>query len=254
MASPNEREIAEEAAKALGLTQLLPAMYQDLLQPAAREVGENLIVVAKAVSIALAPLKAAVWGYDQIQAFLLPKIAAKLAHKPTQEIKAPDMVVAGPVIMAMAFAAEAPHLREMYANLLAAAMHGPSATKAHPSFVQAVQQLSPEEALILHKIAGFDFSIQDEVSMNYNSLLSQPVHVLVKARWRKSCLAWGLPETALTDAYLNNLIRLGLLGHQYQVLSDPFSGPVGLKGTSFLHVTDYGKLFLDVCVREDDSL
>jgi len=52
----NVLPIAEQAAKALGITQLVPAIYDDLLQPAAREVGQKFVAVAKAVGIALAPL------------------------------------------------------------------------------------------------------------------------------------------------------------------------------------------------------
>ncbi len=38
------------------------------------------------------------------------------------------------VVMGMAFGSEAPHLREMYANLLATAMHSPPASRV-PSLV-----------------------------------------------------------------------------------------------------------------------
>ena len=57
-------KVAELAAKELGITQLVPAIYQDLLQPAAREVGQQFVVVAKAVGVALAPLHVTVWGFD----------------------------------------------------------------------------------------------------------------------------------------------------------------------------------------------
>ena len=130
MPPPEPTSIAEQAAKALGITQLVPTLYQDLLQPAAREAGQRLVVVAEAVGIALSPLEAAVWGYQRIKDYLSAKVAAKLADKPPGEIISPDLVIAGPVIMSMIFAAEAPHLREMYANLVAHAMHSPSASKA----------------------------------------------------------------------------------------------------------------------------
>ena len=71
MEPTKEANIAEQAVKALGITQLAPALYQDLLQPAARETGRNLLVVAKAVSLALAPLKGIVYGYERIRDDLL---------------------------------------------------------------------------------------------------------------------------------------------------------------------------------------
>ena len=99
------------------------------------------MVVAKAVGISLAPLEGATWGYQQIKDYLSAKVAAKLANKAPADIKPPERHIAGPVVMGMVFADQAPHLKEMYANLLATAMHSPSADKAHPSFVQLYSSL-----------------------------------------------------------------------------------------------------------------
>jgi hypothetical protein len=63
----SESKIVEQAAKELGITNLLPEIYKDLLHPAVKESGEKLVIVAKAVGIALAPLEGAVWGYEQIK-------------------------------------------------------------------------------------------------------------------------------------------------------------------------------------------
>src|SRR2546427_5460781 len=102
-------KVAEEAAKALGITQLVAAIYQDVLQSAARQIGQNLVPVAKAVEVAISPISATVWCYEQIKDCLKAKVTARLATKPAQEIKPPSTVIAGPVIMGMAFAAEEPH-------------------------------------------------------------------------------------------------------------------------------------------------
>ena len=44
----DEKQIIE-AAKALGLGELVPEIYHDMLQPAVRHIGESLATVAKAV-------------------------------------------------------------------------------------------------------------------------------------------------------------------------------------------------------------
>lgn len=51
-----EDKTLSETAKALGLGSLLPAVYGDLLSPAAKELGEGLATIAKAVKISLAPV------------------------------------------------------------------------------------------------------------------------------------------------------------------------------------------------------
>ena len=48
-------------------------IYQDVVQPAAKEIGQALQTVAKTVHIALAPVSALVWGYDKIKDFVSQK-------------------------------------------------------------------------------------------------------------------------------------------------------------------------------------
>ena len=49
-------------------------VYQDIAQPAAKEVGKNLLVVSKTISMALAPLKMLVWGYERVEAYLTKRV------------------------------------------------------------------------------------------------------------------------------------------------------------------------------------
>ena len=60
----SERNNVRDAADAVtGLVRAVP-VYEDIAQPAARELGVALQTVAKTVHIALAPVSALVWGYD----------------------------------------------------------------------------------------------------------------------------------------------------------------------------------------------
>ena len=250
---PTEQpSITEQAAKELGIAQLVPTIYQDVLQPAATEVGQRLVVVAKAVGIALAPLETAVWGYERIKGYLTAKVAAKLADKPPEEIKSPDPVIAGPVIMSMVFAAEAPHLREMYANLVARSMHSPSASAAHPSFVQVIQQLSSFEAVLLQHLAAH-YSAGEPI---FTDTPPRPFF----SSWRELCTGLGLTDGPLADALYSNLLRLGILiertenevryypvRERYYGVDDP---SVEMTTTESVMLTDYGNLFLDVCIRD----
>jgi hypothetical protein len=264
-------KVAEQAAKELGITQLVPAIYQDLLQPAAREAGQQFVVVARAVGIALAPLHASVWGFDQIKDYLSAQVARSLANKPAAEIKSPDLVVAGPAMLNMRFAADAPHLREMYANLLATAMHGPSAEKAHPSFVQIIQQLSSAEAQILKGIAR-DYKSGSVLFREHLANLERtsekdPGYGIfgwggfgssnISHEWQALCAKCGIARPALANAFYRNLVRLGILAERIEEFGEesPFSF-LGSKAvsqrklSSYVELTEYGDLFLDVCVRD----
>jgi len=62
-----------------GAAKAIP-VYQDIAQPAAQEVGKALQTVAKTVHIALAPVSALVWGYDQIKEFVSTKVSDRLKN------------------------------------------------------------------------------------------------------------------------------------------------------------------------------
>lgn len=59
----DDSKVKDAADIVKGIVKHVP-VYQDLVQPAAKEVGTALQTVAKTVHIALAPVSALVWGYD----------------------------------------------------------------------------------------------------------------------------------------------------------------------------------------------
>lgn len=73
-----------------GLVQAVP-VYQDTLQPAAKQLGKSLEVVAKTVNIALAPVKALVWGYEKIEEFITSRVSEKLKNVPEENITTPPL-------------------------------------------------------------------------------------------------------------------------------------------------------------------
>lgn len=70
------------------LTKAVP-IYQDAVQPFAKETGKALGTVGKAVNVALAPISLVVWGYDKISDFLENKVAEKLEKVPEERISTP---------------------------------------------------------------------------------------------------------------------------------------------------------------------
>ncbi|MFY7728659.1 MAG: DUF4393 domain-containing protein [Flavobacterium sp.] len=131
-----------------GLANAVP-IYQDAVQPAAKEIGKSLATVTKTVNIALAPIKALVWGYEKIEVYLTKRVSEKLEGIPEENIITPPPHIAGPAVEALRFTGENENLRELYASLLAVSMNRDTTDKAHPSFVEIIKNLSSNEALIL---------------------------------------------------------------------------------------------------------
>lgn len=143
-----ESKIRDVVDAVTGVAKAVP-IYQDVIQPAAQEVGKALQTVAKTVHIALAPVSVLVWGYDQIKDFVSTKVTDRLKNVPPENIITPKPNVAGPTLEALRYTGHEPSLSELYANLLAASMDKSTAQGAHPAFVEIIKQLTPDEAKVL---------------------------------------------------------------------------------------------------------
>lgn len=138
-------EITTELVKAVPI-------YQDLIQPAAKEIGTALGTVAKTINIALAPISATVWSFETFQEFISTRVAKKLKTTPQECISTPPLSVIGPALDSLRYSNE-DELQEMYANLLANALDTRTSSNVHPSFVEIIKQLSPQEALLLKSLS-----------------------------------------------------------------------------------------------------
>ena len=255
---PDENKM-EDALNALGISEVIPAVYEDLLQPAAKELGSGLVVVARAVTMALAPIEGAVWGYDRIRDWLAVKLTQKLADHDEDSIQQPPLNIAGPAILNLTFTGETPSLREMYANLIAASMDVETAYTAHPSFVRIIEQLSPDEAKILTKLSGYDVgdSICHEiVDPNLNKRTEEYLY----QQWDKICTNAEIEFSENTTAYMDNLIRLRLIAEIRENKSELIPEGGNRYGTWETHLddtsettlvlTELGERFILACVDE----
>lgn len=251
---PEEKSLTE-TAEALGLGSLIPAVYRDLISPAARELGEGLATIAKAVKISLAPVEATVWGYERMREWLGIRVTSILAERRAQKIQSPPLSVAGPLIMQMVFAAEEPYLREMYAKLLATSMDLKTVHNAHPSFVPLIQQMAPDEARILSHLASLNSKWPSWHGDQETNELKSAMH--------KMCAEAGVHVAMNAEIYVENLIRLRILRHvtssdvEYHEGGHARFGEYGpsisAKHIEFIELTAYGKALLRACVIEGPS-
>lgn len=266
MAAEDKAKDTAEAVKAL--VEAIP-IYQDVIQPAAKEVGA---AAGKIVKAALSPVLAMVYGLERIGEWLLPALAKRLKSVPEERVVTPNPTVAGPALEALRFASNEPDLREMYANLLANAMDAEKAHVAHPAFVEILRQLSSEEAKLLQILItpGKLFPL---VSVADQSTQEGGVgSVQVMRHLSTLGLEAGCKKPQLTTQYIENLCRLGvceippMVGYVNQAVYKPLEDRHEVKGIraiiegreghkciiqyEMLVLTSFGRLFCDACVIE----
>lgn len=126
----DESNVQSTASAVKGILEAVP-VYQDIAQPAAKEIGVALQTVAKTIHILLAPVSGLVWGYDQIKDFIGTRVAEKLRSVPGDRLRTPEPNIAGPALESLRYTGHNEELRELYASLLATAMD--AQTMAHGS-------------------------------------------------------------------------------------------------------------------------
>ena len=198
------REIAD-AVK--GIVEAVP-VYRDAVQPAAKEIGKGLETMAKAINLALEPVRGLVWGYDKLLGFLSTRVAEKLSAVPPDRIKPPSPHVVGPALEALRFTGHDQSLRELYANLLATSLDSDTARNAHPSFVDIIRNLSPDEARIMRLFATKAGLPVIDLQAKYKDGSGFEIF---KETFSFIGREAGCEHPNLTPAYVNNLCRLGLL-------------------------------------------
>jgi hypothetical protein len=205
-----ENKIRDTVDAVTGVAKAVP-VYQDVVQPAAQEIGKALQTVARTVHIALAPVSALVWGYDQIREFVSSKVAERLANTPAEDIVSPKPNVAGPALESLRYTGHESSLSDMYANLLAASMDKKTAQGAHPAFVEIIRQLTPDEAKLVGLfVVDIPFPLIDVRWQYRNPTDGRTGGKDILVNYSHLGLLAGCEYPQMMPSYLDNLCRLGL--------------------------------------------
>lgn len=242
-------------------------IYQDAVQPLAKETGKALGTVGKAVNVALAPISLVVWGYDKISNFLENRVAEKLEKVPEERISTPPPNVVGPAIEALKFTGHDETLQDLFANLIANSLDSKTVLEAHPAFVDIIKNISSDEGLILKLFASAQQFPMIDVKLNIKkkggfNILHRNVSEIGKLA--------NCKHPQLTANYLDNLCRLGLLDiPSGQRINDPkayesLTSDPGIEQLKkqfennedlsigfeqkFIEVTGMGRQFINACV------
>lgn len=203
----NASSMGQTISAVTDLVKAVP-IYEDAVQPVAKEAGKALQTVGRAVNAALLPVKGLVWGVEQIEAFVHARVSKKLEKVPVENICPPDPAVAGPALESLRYTGHKPALSEMYANLLASSMDKETAKTAHPGFVEIIRNMSSDEAKVLEHLIRHQVAPVIDINRKLaNRGGTTAVHELVSTLGIDA----KCEHPELASSYLINLERLGLI-------------------------------------------
>ena len=245
------------------------ALQKNLPSTVAQVDGVLSTVVGFFNNVVLHPIKQANLTFQYKLESFEEDLKEKIKDIPVENLQAPPTMIAGPALEALRYTYDEAELREMYENLLASAMDTRIAPKAHPSFVDAIKQMSPIDAQVLAKIneygqlrcAEIRFVIKGTTKVYTNAMPNHFVSELA-----------SIADPFLISTSIINLQRLGLItvkeanivSENYQELKNhPFTlaritmfegygrqFDVKMEEHAII-VNNFGKQFARVCLSKD---
>lgn len=243
------------------------AVHQSFPETEKQTDGALSTVVGFFNNVVLYPVKKANLTFRYKLESFEDDIKEKIKHIPAENLQIPPTMIAGPTLEALRYAYDEDELREMYENLLASSMDNRIASQAHPSFVDAIKQLSPLDAKVFKEI------------IRYHEVISAHMRICVSGskRYYPTALPFHFSlelyeagDPFAVSAAISNIIRLGLvrtydtllkedkkdifINHQYinDVYASFPSGSVDKYidlGATVIVLDDYGKAFASSCVK-----
>lgn len=241
--------------------------YNDTLKPALKVTGSLLALPLQIVDAALTKPKAWVAAQQYNYKRTLQLLAGKLEHTPPEKIVPPENYVAVPALQQISYCYDSSELRDMYANLPVSSMNEDKKWDVHPSYVDIIKQLAPDEAKLLK-------SLPRNVTL-YNPLIDLQIDLgagkgqhTVYRNYSNICdNVCDAPKNV--SQYLENLCRLKLIDipddlyipdEKYYFPLENSPEIMALKqepldeGCSYtvkkklFHVTNYGLAFIKCCI------
>ena len=250
-----------------GVVQIGNKTYDDALRPALQYVGGTLGNIVDFLGIATMPLK--YWSEKVRLNFVhrLEEYKEKVETVPEEKRCEVLPEIGIPALQALPYTTN-DDVADLFTNLLTNASNVDLVQYAHPSFTEMIKRLSPDEARIVKFLRGKEYVCYSNIKGNsknnngFNTIISHSTLISNEVE-----LAFPNNE----NAYMSNLVSLGILfdqdalhkidqtdynkikekvdfeGLQQQLVPDFFKSIE--QENHFYQVTDFGKLFINACVK-----
>ena len=229
---------------------LAKKIYEDAASDSLKEVGKIGVDMIKAFRLFTAPLQLLAAYQDRLTKFL-NKVRDSVPKE--NQIEAPASI-SGPIIERLKYSEDNNPITTLYLSLLSRAIDKKRVSEAHPAFIHIIEQLSPDEALILYFIHKKPFFVEsvsyyhrDKINVSWES---------GDYKYDDSIKTLIFPEHI--SMYLSHVQSLDLIVWRPQSPKDleyretEEHGRI-LKSRTFVNaveLSEFGKLFVKACLPE----
>ena len=260
-------EFDKEIAKSL-VEQTAGKAYDDVAHPSAKAIGTVLSFIPRTIRLWFSKWEKWIINGEYAIEETAELLKDKLNRIAPEKITEPEPYVAVPAIQQLQYCFNSAELREMYANLLASSMNEDTKWSVHPSFVDIIKQLTPDEAKIIKylydKQTGLPLvSIRKEIKAkngfvpiidNYSNigelLCEEPENILsyIDNLERLKIVYIPKDEYYLDDNLYTDVENSNRIKELMCVKCEDGAENKIKKGK--LEITEYGKAFASVCLKD----
>jgi len=221
--------------------------YDDVASPAAKQVGSALESAAKAARWLIAPIDYLASQNDRYQNYL-QRVFEKV---PVENMIEGHPQIVGPALDGLKYIPPEDIISELFVNLLARAIDKKRVNEAHPAFTQIINQLSPDEAVVIYHLSKQSYEYVTYAAYDKASNTFSPREIRSN-QFPVDNLA--SPENY--SFYMDHLHSLNLAGIWQQGNQDPIYDKEtkqqnGVEINSLAQLTPFGQLFSKACIPKD---
>lgn len=256
---PAETDIATAIATEVAKQIPVKDAYQDIAQPAARQVGKIAEDMAKTLRLVFAPLQVTAALQERLESFLDKSIK----RVPDENRIPPAPQLLGPILEGIRYEPEDSPISDMFSQLLSSSMDKAQVHHAHPAFTQIIRHLSADEAILLRAMwslhssegRGFRQQFTQELDARANRFHSTKMEI-------DEIPTSGLIFPESLELYGQHLYALGLTAFYDWRKQDPIFAPgangrdavqTGTRVYKEFRLTEFGFSFMAAVTGEGGS-
>jgi hypothetical protein len=210
-------EMLPTVLKAMDDKGLLKEIYGDLAKPGVTQVGIALSAILGLGGTILWPLQLLNERSKMLLELNLQRYREKIANINSEHISPVPTEIGVPLAEKLGYVTDK-DLRELYTTLLAKASSKETAGQVHPSFVNILSNISPDEALLIKELA--EVNLQPFVSIRLTNpadgLWIELADIYFESKYADQM---SFPDNLA--AYVHNIKGLGL----FEIVRDNFAAP-----------------------------
>lgn len=201
-----EKEILEQTKGGVAVE-----VYKDVVRPVVKPIGDILGFLPRTLKLTLSGWEKWLINGEESLKLTAEAIKEKIQKIPEEKLVEPEPYVAIPAIQQISYCQNNGDLRDLYANLLTASMNIDKKWQVHPSFVDIIKQLTPDEAKIIKSIPSFKNNFMPAIDVK---LMHKDQSINGHQLYITNFTTLGLDVIENKEnicSYIDNLIRLKIL-------------------------------------------